>query len=244
MDIDSHAAVAEKALQELKQALQISAPRGSIQQRQQGEAACERLAQRTKNSLDSYKLELRALPGDQQAEHVDRLRTLEEGLRHCRAQMDWRRLDKEALAAQEQAASCGGGAAPGALGPAGDGVVTLDQAVAAAESMQEESSKSVMRSMKMVLQAEQIGIATLDEMHKQEEQMDRIEEVVYDIQADLKRSKKLVVQMARSAASDRLIWILCALITVAIMVMIVLAATGKDGGQLNVPDEVRQVGRG
>jgi len=234
MDIDCHSAVAEKALLELKQALQVGVPRGSAQQRQHGEAACERLAQRTKNSLDSYKLELRALPSDQQAEHADRLKKLDDGLRHCRAQLDWRRLDKEALAAQEQ----------GAVGSEGDGAVTLDQAVAVAESLQAESHKSVMRSIQGVLRAEQIGVATLDEMHKQEEQMDRIEEEVYDIQADLKRSKKLVVQMARGAASDRLIWILCALITVALMVMIVLAAIGKDGGKLNVPDEVRQVGRG
>jgi len=244
MDIDCHSAVAEKALQELRQALQVNVPRGSAQQRQQGEAACERLAQRTKNSLDSYKLELRALPSDQQTEHADRLNKLEEGLRHCRAQLDWRRLDKEALATQEQGASSGGGAAIGTVGSEVDGVITLDQAKAVAESTQEESHKSVMRSIQGVLRAEQIGIATLDEMHKQEEQIDRIEEEVYDIQADLKRSKKLVVQMARSAASDRLIWILCALITVALMVMIILAATGKDGGKLNVPDEVRQVGRG
>lgn len=50
-------------------------------------------------------------------------------------------------------------------------------------------------------------------------------------------------QLARGAARDRCIQMLCVLIAVAIMVMITLAVTNKDGGELNVPDPVRQVGR-
>mmetsp|Transcript_108770 Transcript_108770/g.318214 ORF Transcript_108770/g.318214 Transcript_108770/m.318214 type:complete len:234 (+) Transcript_108770:105-806(+) len=233
MDVESQALAAERALQELRQALQ-AASKAKPAERTGAVSSCERLAQHVKNAVDSYRLELRSLSGESQAEHTTRLRSVEEGLRQCRAQLEWRRLDAE---------GAGGGPGGGAAPAAGDGPVTLEQAAAMAERTQDESKTSVARSMRMVLEAEQVGIATLDKMHEQEEQMNRIGEEVEDIKANLKRSKKLIGQIARSAASDRCIQMLCVLITISIMIMIVLAITKNDGGQLNVPDPVRQIGR-
>merc|ERR1711933_265392 len=112
----------------------------------------------------------------------------------------------------------------------------------AADQIQNESQASVKRSMQAVLQAEQVGIATLVKMHQQEEQMNRISEEVEDIKANIKRSKKLLAQIARGAAHDRCVRMLCLMITIAVLVMIVLGATGRDGGRLNVPDDVREFG--
>mmetsp|Transcript_125013 Transcript_125013/g.278950 ORF Transcript_125013/g.278950 Transcript_125013/m.278950 type:complete len:242 (+) Transcript_125013:94-819(+) len=241
MDIDSQAAAAERALQELRQALQASAPRGkNVDKRAETlkqVSTCERLAQHVKNSLDSYRLETRSLSKDEQVSHGGRLRSLEEGLKQCRAQIEWKRLDTES-------ASASGGGAAGAAGEGAEGPMSLEQAQALAEQTQNESKASVARSMKAVLQAEQIGSQSLVRMHEQEEQMDRIAEDMEDIKANIVRSRKLVGQIARSAASDRCIQFLCAAITIVIMIMIVLAATGRDGGNFAVPDQVREVGRG
>mmetsp|Transcript_5910 Transcript_5910/g.14595 ORF Transcript_5910/g.14595 Transcript_5910/m.14595 type:complete len:124 (+) Transcript_5910:254-625(+) len=121
--------------------------------------------------------------------------------------------------------------------------MTLEQAVATSDKIQDESKASISRSLGMVLQAEQVGIITLQKMHEQEEQMARIAEDVEDVKANIARGKKLVSQIAKGAARDRCTQALCVLITVAILIMLTLAVIGRDGGELNMPEGVRQVGR-
>jgi hypothetical protein len=239
MDADSQAASAERALQELQQALQAATlPKGAKQDdRMRQVEDLERRVLRVKNALDSYRLEMRALSAEEQSTHKERLRAIEEGLRHARQQIEWKRYDASTAAGD-------GGTARTALAEADpEQPMTLEQAVATADRIQDQSHASVKRSMGMALQAEQLGVATLQKMHEQEEQMDAIAEDMEDVKANIKRSKKLVAQIARSAMSDRCIQLLCVLITIAVMVMIVLAITNKDGGSLNVPNEVREVGQ-
>lgn len=231
MDLDAQARHAERTLSELQQAAQGSGKGTSALEQQQRIKECERVALRAKNALESYKLELRSLPPEQQAEQQQTLRGLEDGLKKARAQMEWRRFDAEAAATAVSGAT-----------EATDGPMTMEQAVATADRIQNESQASVARSMGMALQSEEVAIATLGKMHEQEEQMARIGEEMEDVKANIQRSKKLVSRIARNAARDRCNQSLCVLIAIAVMVMITLAATGKDGGQLNVPDAVRQFG--
>eukprot|EP00930_Biecheleria_cincta_P087344 TRINITY_DN7658_c0_g1_i1.p1 TRINITY_DN7658_c0_g1~~TRINITY_DN7658_c0_g1_i1.p1 ORF type:complete len:234 (+),score=64.38 TRINITY_DN7658_c0_g1_i1:138-839(+) len=232
MDLEGQYNTAEQALNELRHSLQ--AKKLSSQDQLKHLAELERLAQRVKNALESYRLEMRELARNDQGPHLTRLKNLEDGLKQCRTQMDWKRLD---VSAKSQGADGGGSAAAEDSRP-----ITLDQAVAVAENTQKESKSSLARSLGMVLQAEQVGIATLEKMHAQEEQMSRIGEDMEDIKENLKRSKKLVGQIARSAANDRCIQALCAMIAIAILIMITLAITGHDGGQLKSLDAVRQDG--
>mmetsp|Transcript_90820 Transcript_90820/g.234521 ORF Transcript_90820/g.234521 Transcript_90820/m.234521 type:complete len:281 (+) Transcript_90820:1-843(+) len=243
MDVDSQAASAEKALQELQQATQVSIKgkdKDKLAEQRKQITACERLIPGVKNCLESYRLELRSLQQEQQGEHNERLRRLEEGLKQCKTQIEWKRLDADAIASAAAGSSSAGGATEGA---GEGGVMSLDQAVVAAEETQKAGAQSLQRSLGMALNAEKVGIATLETMHAQEEQMSRIAEDVEDIKANLVRSRKLVGQLARGAAKDRCIQMLCALITIAVLIMVVLAMTGRDGGSLNMPDQVRQVGR-
>lgn len=233
MDVDGQAASAEKALQELRASLQVSAKgKGKQAELVKQIAASERLAQRLKNAINSYRLEMRSLPLEEQAGHVSKIAMFEEGLKQCRAQIDWKRLDAESHTA---------GASKSFANPdMDDGPVTMEQAVAIAERTQGESAASLGRSMGMVLQAEQVGIAALERMHAQEEQLNRIGEDVEDIKANIARSRKLLGQIARSAAGDRCIQMLCVLITICVMVMISLAIAGKNGTSLNVTDSIKQ----
>mmetsp|Transcript_67968 Transcript_67968/g.141925 ORF Transcript_67968/g.141925 Transcript_67968/m.141925 type:complete len:243 (+) Transcript_67968:204-932(+) len=240
MDLDSQAAAAERALEELQKAVQPGS-KGSadktVAAKQQRIASCEKLAQRVKNALDSYKLETRTLSPAEQVPHQHRIRSLEEGLKQAKTQIEWKRLDTEAAAAHPSSGGSGPQAPDVEAGP-----MSLQEAVESADRTQDESQASLARSMNMVLRAEEVGIATLTKMHEQEEQMARIAEDVEDVKANIARSKKLVSQIARGAARDRCIQLLCAMITIAIMVMIALAVTGNDDGALNVPEGVRQVG--
>mmetsp|Transcript_107137 Transcript_107137/g.190353 ORF Transcript_107137/g.190353 Transcript_107137/m.190353 type:complete len:232 (+) Transcript_107137:30-725(+) len=230
MELDLQYSSAEKALADLREAVQAGSKAKAGEQKKQIDD-CERFAQRLKNALQSYRLEMRALPRDSQPQHLTRLKTLEDGLKQCRTQIDWKKFDAEA--SQPQASDAAS---------AEDGPITLDQAVAVAEHTQKESRASLNRSLGMVLQAEQVGISTLGKMHEQEEQFDRIGEDMEDIKANLQRSKKLVSQIARSAANDRCIQVLCVSITICVLIAITLAITGKDNGQLTTLDPVRQSG--
>jgi len=229
MDIDAQARYAEQALAALQEAAQGGGKKATASEQQQRLKDCERAALRAKNAMESYKLELRSLPEEQQVAQQHRLQTLENGLKQAKAQMQWRRFDAEAAAA---AASPGQASA--------EGPMTCEQALATADKIQDASQASVARSMGMVLQSEEVAIATLGRMHEQEEQMARIGHEMEDVKANIQRSKKLVTQIARNAARDRCNQGLCVLIAVAVMIMLTLAITGKDGKRLNVPDAVRQ----
>jgi len=232
MDIEVQASAADKALQDLQQAVQ-AASKGKRDEQVKQIALCETKAQRLKHSLDSYRLELRDLPSDEQAIHRERLKALEDNFKQCRTQIEWKRLDVESSAPSSSSDMTSSGAEP-------DGPVSVEQAVAMASEVQNQSELSVARTKKMALEAEDMGTNILQTMNEQTEQLRHIKDDVEDIKADLVRSKKLVGMIARSAASDRCIQMLCVLVTISIMIMIVLAMTGRDGGELNVPDPVRQ----
>lgn len=231
MDPEALARGAERALNELQQASQGGGKGANAAEWQRQIRDCEQKKARAKTALDSYRLELRGLPPELQAEHQQRLRGLEESLKQAGAQVQWRRFDAEAAVA----AAASNGAEKTANAP-----MTMDQAVATGSHLQDASKASVARSIGMALRCEEVGITTLGEMREQEEQMARIGQEMEDVKANLRRSKQLVSQIARGAARDRCIQSLCVLITISVMVMITLAMTGRDGKKLNVPDVVRQ----
>lgn len=54
----------------------------------------------------------------------------------------------------------------------------------------------------------------------------------------LKRTKKLIRYFGRVVHTDKLIMGLMGCICLAILVLIILSASGLDGGKLNVPDKI------
>jgi len=231
--IESHAVAAEKALHELQTTLQASV-KDTRSEKQQQVAIGEKLAQRVRHAVDSYRLEIKALSPEKQTAHLGRARDIEAQLKTCRTELDWKRFDIKRNGESEGLFGGGGGG-----GDDDEHEMSLEQTVAAAERMQDKSEASLLRTRQMAAEAETIGISTLEEMHKQEEQLDQVAEDMEDVKANIKRSKKILSQIAKSAANDRCIKVLCVLIVIALLVMIVLAITGRDGGSLLVPDQVR-----
>lgn len=232
--IESHAVAAEKALHELQTTLQASV-KDTRSEKQQQVAIGEKLAQRVRHAVDSYRLEIKALSPEKQIAHLGRARDIEAQLKTCRTELDWKRFDIKRNGESEGLFGGGGGGG----GDDDEHEMSLEQTVAAAERIQDKSEASLLRTRQMAAEAETIGISTLEEMHKQEEQLDQVAEDMEDVKANIKRSKKILSQIAKSAANDRCIKVLCVLIVIALLVMIVLAITGRDGGSLLVPDQVR-----
>mmetsp|Transcript_4042 Transcript_4042/g.11329 ORF Transcript_4042/g.11329 Transcript_4042/m.11329 type:complete len:248 (-) Transcript_4042:168-911(-) len=234
--IESHAVAAEKALHELQTTLQASV-KDTRSEKQQQVAIGEKLAQRVRHAVDSYRLEIKALSPEKQIAHLGRARDIEAQLKTCRTELDWKRFDIKRNGESE--GLFGGGGSGGVGEDDDDHEMSLEQTVAAADRIQDAGEASLLRTRQMAVEAETIGISTLEEMHKQEEQLDQVAEDMEDVKANIKRSKKILSQIAKSAANDRCIKVLCVLIVIALLVMIVLAITGRDGGSLLVPDQVR-----
>lgn len=240
MDIENQATAAENALSETRAAIQAVSNCSRDQQPKQI-SACERCAKRTKDAFDSYRLEMRTLSDGDQSKHRMRLKQLEDGLKTCRTQIEWKKFE---LTPAETTPSQSSAAASGPVEPSHQ--MTLEQAVATAEQTQNESAKSLSRTKTQALQAKEIGNKTLEKLYENDEQLARIACDVDDIQENIKQSKKVMRQIAKGAAHDRCIQILCALITLAVMIMVCLFIVGKDGstlGNLNLPDQVQQKGR-
>lgn len=79
-------------------------------------------------------------------------------------------------------------------------------------------------------EAEEIGVATAAKMDEQMAQMGHIAEGLNDIEYNIKRAQKTAQTMAKNAASDRCIQVLCVAIFICIIAIIVLAATRKKPG--------------
>ena len=237
MNIDEVAQKAEKSMRDLQGMVQGSncKLKGSKVEDEKVFKALDQAAQRAQVALDSYKLELRGMPKEQQEEHRLRVKNLEDGLRTSRGELTWKKTQARNQAAQsllDAQAPSGGTDEEG-------GGISLEQVQQEANKVQDASKQSLDRSMKMVVEAEQVGIATLEKMHAQEEQLDSIGHELEDVRANLKRSKKLLAQIARGAAGDRCIQFLCLGLCAAIMVAMILSAFGFDGGRLNTPDQVK-----
>lgn len=189
MDVDTQASVAERALEELERALKMgsgSATDGPNEQ-QKHLAHCEDLERRLRLAIASYRLETRMLVGDQLVEHSARLGKLKDGLANCRSQSSWQRFDYVAVGAVDRADVSGSRNA--------DAPMTLEQAVTVADCYQDASAKALQQTQRMALEAEQIGISTLQTINEQDEQLDRIGTDVEDIKASVSKSRKLLRQI-------------------------------------------------
>ena len=117
------------------------------------------------------------------------------------------------------------------------------QVIQVGDRLQDNTEASLKRTLRMATEAEGIGTAVLGRLAEQEEKMNRMHEDMDDVQANLQRSKRVLGQLARGAASDRCVQLLCFFITLAVLACIVMAAMGYDEGKFNLPDEVRRGGQ-
>ena len=84
----------------------------------------------------------------------------------------------------------------------------------------------------------QLAIDINLELDKQIEQLDRMEQTLKDTQTVLKRVQVLLRYFFRQIYTDKIIMALICCIFLAIVIIVILSAIGKNGGNFNVPDIV------
>lgn len=90
------------------------------------------------------------------------------------------------------------------------------------DAVQNATQSAITNMQRMVGEAEQVGGETAIQMDNQIEQMRAIQEGLDDVQYNTKRARQTAAQMARGAAGDLCIQILCggiALSTIAIIIL-------------------------
>lgn len=95
--------------------------------------------------------------------------------------------------------------------------------------LQDESIKSLQRTVGTVAATKEVAADTAVKVHAQTEQLQSLYDDLYEIDDLLDRSVAIVKRMARRVASQRVLWILTFLIVCGIIVIIVLRTQGKDG---------------
>lgn len=112
-------------------------------------------------------------------------------------------------------------------------VMQLDkqQALAVGDVLLDKAEKSLARTKKLVVESEQMGISTLQNMENQNEQMDKIYEDFDEIDGTLARSKRILGHIAQSAVNDRCIQVLTLFVFIAIVVVLVQSSSGDSSSR-------------
>jgi hypothetical protein len=96
--------------------------------------------------------------------------------------------------------------------------------------VQDQSSAALSRTQKLVEQSEQIGQETNIKIKTQTEQMKNTNADVVGVDQRLKRADKLIQQILRRLATDKLIMCMVLILILAILALIILKSTNMLGG--------------
>lgn len=102
-----------------------------------------------------------------------------------------------------------------------------------AEKTQQEDLKAVVRMQRMVEDTEDVGLETNIKLKLQTEQMKSINNDVYSVGETMKRADKLVNQIGKRLATDKMIACLILTILFFVFLIIVLKSFGYGGTDIN-----------
>lgn len=115
----------------------------------------------------------------------------------------------------------------GAEAPSVEGVEGVSQTQALiqkGDQLQDQTQDAISRMKGLAVDAEEVGIATAQKMEAQMEQMGRVAEHLDDVQYNTKRARETALAMAKGAAKDLCIQILCGGITICLITIIILVS--------------------
>eukprot|EP00920_Eleutheroschizon_duboscqi_P022360 GHVT01054153.1.p1 GENE.GHVT01054153.1~~GHVT01054153.1.p1 ORF type:complete len:235 (-),score=23.50 GHVT01054153.1:5714-6418(-) len=207
-----------RLLQELQANTSSSSP-----ERRQTLAAIHRVVQQVRTTKEAYQLELRGVPPENRGLLKEKLHVLLSDFQSLMTEYEWQRsqLTREALTAPN---------------PDGPDATMLDpsyldnrqQLVQYGDQVQDKTQDSLHRIRNMVDDTEKMGGQIVERLDEQTEQMTKIHEQMNDIEYNLQRAKKTMKSIARNAASDRCVQLLCCLVFVFLIASIcVLVIPGR-----------------
>lgn len=188
----------------------------------------------------SFKMEIR-LVQDQNArnKYTKRLKKLENELRALKA-------DLKALQAEENRGELF--VSGGAGGPDGSG--EMDPTMAGtnmfneASRLQDKTQDSLLNTKSMIAQSKEVGVATLEELQRQREVIQNIDNQADRMGDNLARAEALVKQFGKRMASDKFIQCFALLNCLLLVGVVIWAVVKGRGGELfgGEPDPVNPVG--
>lgn len=217
---------AERALSDLDAAIKEFGKLKKATDKNSQVVKCNQLLSRAKNQIDSFKLELRGpqIPEDEKPVLKEELNQLQLTMRKLMAELDYCKMEHkkgQLVGANPQQQE----------DQAIRDVDTLETAQLVGDKIQDKTAASLGRTKQQAVEAREIAAQIELTLAEHEEKLEGIGKELDDMQLNIKRSKKLVARMARAAANDRCIQILCVLLTGALVILIVLYAIhfGEDG---------------
>jgi SNARE protein len=183
---------------------------------------------RLKNISKSYKMETRLIKeGASRRKHEDAHEAYDKKIKGLESEIKWSRTEgnkKELF-----------GGASAATSPAEEGDAMLQEA----SRVQDKTEQSLAHTRAVVDATKEVGNATLEELHRQRDQIKDITEEVMLIEDNLSRADKLIKTFGRRMATDRFIQCFACVNVLLLVGVIVYAVVSKeiDEGNINVPDQ-------
>ena len=81
------------------------------------------------------------------------------------------------------------------------------------------------RGNNQLREAEEVGERALTRLQEQGEQLDTLDGKLDEVDENVEINKALLMEIAKASVKDKLIQLLCAVFTIAIITMIVIVAT-------------------
>eukprot|EP00916_Digyalum_oweni_P024026 GHVL01039776.1.p1 GENE.GHVL01039776.1~~GHVL01039776.1.p1 ORF type:complete len:190 (-),score=46.51 GHVL01039776.1:180-749(-) len=148
---------------------------------------CTKLSSKIRTTMESYRLEIRTLPPDEEAVHRRALIEQNKILKMLLSDLEFKKSEVARDKFQSDLAS---GAIP--LDDEDADEMGRDQIVSKGDKIQDQTQESLENTKRLVAESEQIGRAAAAKMDEQTTQLTRIHEGVTDISENLDRAGKVL----------------------------------------------------
>eukprot|EP00922_Rhytidocystis_sp_ex-Travisia-forbesii_P057758 GHVS01085486.1.p2 GENE.GHVS01085486.1~~GHVS01085486.1.p2 ORF type:complete len:229 (+),score=37.93 GHVS01085486.1:215-901(+) len=190
----------------------------SVEEKRQRFNEIGRISQQVRTAKEAYILELRGVPVEDARVFKTELDEKMSQFKNLLTEYEWKKTE----ISREQLV--------GIAETVNDTNIDVDemdrqQIVVYGDEVQDKTLESIHRMKRVVGETEQIGHEVVHRLDDQTEQMGRIHEKMNDVEYNLKRAQKTMKSIARNAASDRCVQVVCCLVVVLLIVVIALFAT-------------------
>eukprot|EP00921_Rhytidocystis_pertsovi_P020165 GHVQ01032006.1.p2 GENE.GHVQ01032006.1~~GHVQ01032006.1.p2 ORF type:complete len:220 (+),score=24.99 GHVQ01032006.1:237-896(+) len=202
-DVDVQAQEIEALLDDFRKCL-LGIDRLQGEDRRARFAEVNRISQQVRTAKEAYLLELRGIPVEDARALRAQLDDQMTQFKNLLTEYEWKKteISRDQLVASAEANES----------ELNVDEMSRERIVAYGDEVQDQTHESIQRMKRMVGETEQIGHEVVQRLDDQTEQMARIHEKMNDVEYNLKRAQKTMRSIARNAASDRCIQLLCGLI--------------------------------
>merc|ERR1712151_739861 len=121
------------------------------------------------------------------------------------------------------------------MGSSGINTDMGDKLIGDMHNIQDKTQSSLDNTKNLIEASKDVGLSTLEELHRQREQLQQIDEDVDRLEDNLKRADKLLTHFGKRMATDRFIQCF-ALVNICLLVGLIVYLTVKKGTLPGISD--------